>query len=398
MFPFLSDLLNYLFGISFSFPLPMFGFMVALAFIAANLLFVREMKRKENEGLLSYSIIKVVKGEKASINELIGNGIFGFVVGYKIGGILFNYAEATADLPDFVLSLKGNLIAGIVGAIALAYLKYRDAEKQRLPEPKEVEEKMHPYQHVGNMTFIAAVGGILGAKLFDAIEDLERFLADPIGVLFSGSGLSIYGGLIIGGGAVIYYAYKKGLKLVHVIDACAPGLMLAYGIGRIGCQLSGDGDWGTTNELPMPEALSFLPEWMWSFTYPHNVNADGILIAACEENYCEELCRKGYCYALEKPVWPTPFYETIMAFIIFGGLWLFRKKITIPGLMFSIYLIFNGIERFFIEKIRINPDYNIFGMKATQAEIIAIILFLIGVVGAFYVIQQNRNKPIINNH
>lgn len=380
MFPFLSDLFNYLFGISFSFPLPMFGFMVALAFIAANLLFVQEMKRKEQEGLLSYSIIKVIKGEKASANDLISNGIFGFVLGYKIGGIIVNYAEVTADLPGFVLSLKGNFIAGIVGAVILTYLKYRDAEKQRLPEPKEVEEKMHPYQHVGNMTFVAAIGGILGAKLFDAVEDLERFAADPIGVLFSGSGLSIYGGLIIGGGAVVYYAYKKGLKLVHVIDACAPGLMLAYGIGRIGCQLSGDGDWGTTNELPIPEALSFLPEWMWSFTYPHNVNADGILIAGCEGKYC---------YELPIPVWPTPFYETIMALIIFGGLWLFRKKITTPGIMFSLYLIFNGIERFLIEKIRINPDYTIFGMKATQAEIIAVLLFFIGVVGVFYFKKKN---------
>jgi len=383
MFPFLSDLINYLFGFSFSFPLPMFGFMVALAFIAANLLFVKEMKRKEADGLLSSSIINVMKGQKASLNDLIGNGIFGFVVGYKIGGIILNYQQAIEDLPDYVLSLQGNFLSGLAIAVVLAYLKYRDAEKQRLPEPKEVTEVVRPYQHVGNMTFIAAIGGILGAKLFDAVEDLERFAADPIGVLFSGTGLSIYGGLIIGGGAVVYYAHKKGLKLVHVIDACAPGLMLAYGIGRIGCQLSGDGDWGTTNELPMPEALSFLPEWMWSFTYPHNVNADGILIAGCEGKYC---------YELPIPVWPTPFYETIMAFIIFAGLWLFRKKITIPGLMFSIYLIFNGIERFFIEKIRINPDYNIFGMKATQAELIAIVLFLVGVAGAFYVVQKNRTN------
>jgi len=381
MFPFLSDLINYLFGFSFSFPLPMFGFMVALAFIAANLLFVKEMKRKEADGLLSSSIINVMKGQKASLNDLIGNGIFGFVVGYKIGGIILNYQQAIEDLPDYVLSLQGNFLSGLAIAVVLAYLKYRDAEKQRLPEPKEVTEVVRPYQHVGNMTFIAAIGGILGAKLFDAVEDLERFAADPIGVLFSGSGLSIYGGLIIGGGAVVYYAHKKGLKLVHVIDACAPGLMLAYGIGRIGCQLSGDGDWGTTNELPMPEALSFLPEWMWSFTYPHNVNADGILIAGCEGKYC---------YELPIPVWPTPFYETIMAFIIFAGLWLFRKKITIPGLMFSIYLIFNGIERFFIEKIRINPDYNIFGMKATQAELIAIVLFLVGVASAFYVLIRNK--------
>jgi prolipoprotein diacylglyceryltransferase len=86
-----------------------------------------------------------------------------------------------------------------------------------------------------------------------------------------------------------------------------------------------------------------------------------------------------------------------MAFIIFGGLWLFRKKITIPGLMFSFYLIFNGIERFFIEKIRINPDYNILGMKATQAEIIAVLLFFIGLAGAFYVTQKNRNKTTTNN-
>lgn len=383
MFPFLSDLINYLFGFSFSFPLPMFGFMVALAFIAANVLFVQEMKRKEADGLLSSSTINVMKGQKASLNDLIGNGIFGFVVGYKIGGIVFNYQHAIQDLPDYVLSLQGNFLSGLAITAVLAYLKYRDAEKNRLPEPKEVTEIVRPYQHVGNMTFIAAICGILGAKLFDAVEDIERFMSDPIGVLFSGSGLSIYGGLIIGGGAVVYYAHKKGLKLVHVIDACAPGLMLAYGIGRIGCQLAGDGDWGTINESSIPEAISFLPEWMWSFTYPHNVNADGILIAGCEGKYC---------YELPMAVWPTPFYETIMAFIIFGGLWAFRKKITIPGLMFSIYLIFNGIERFFIEKIRINPNYNIFGMKATQAELIAVLLFLVGVAGAFYVIQKNRKK------
>lgn len=375
MFPFLSDLINYLLGTSFSLPLPMFGFMVALAFIAANLLFVQEMKRKEADGLLAADSIKVIKGKKASLNELLSNGLFGFVIGYKLGGIILNYAQAAEDLQSYVMSLEGNLLSGIVLAAVLAYLKYREAEKNRLPEPKEVTEVVRPYQHVGNMTFIAAIGGILGAKIFDAIEDLERLMEDPIGVILSGSGLSIYGGLIIGGGAVVYYAHKKGLKLVHVIDACAPGLMLAYGIGRIGCQLSGDGDWGTTNELPMPEAISFLPDWMWSFTYPHNVNGEGILIAGCEGKYC---------YELATPVWPTPFYETVMAFMIFGGLWAFRKKITTPGIMFSLYLIFNGIERFFIEKIRINPDYNILGMKATQAEIIAVLLVIIGIGGIWY--------------
>jgi len=383
MFPFLSDLINYLLGTSITLPLPMFGFMVALAFIAANLLFVQEMKRKEADGLLSANEVKIIVGKKASFNELLTNGIFGFIIGYKLGGIILNYSQVAEDLQGYIMSLEGNFLIGIVLAVVMAFLKYREAEKNKLPEPKEVLEKIRPYQHVGNMTFIAAVGGILGAKIFDAVEDIERLMNDPIGVILSGSGLSIYGGLIVGGGAVVYYAHKKGLKLVHVIDACAPGLMLAYGIGRIGCQLSGDGDWGTTNELPMPESISFLPDWMWSFTYPHNVNGEGILIAGCEGKYC---------YELPVPVWPTPFYETVMAFIIFGGLWAFRKKITIPGVMFSAYLVLNGIERFLIEKIRINPDYNIFGLKATQAEIIAVLLIISGIVGIWYARKIHVSK------
>ncbi len=209
MFPYLSDLTNYLFGFSFSFPLPMFGFMVAWAFMAANILFIKEMKRKENEGLLNASTIRVMKGQKASINELVTNGIFGFLFGYKVLGVILNYSEVTKDLPGYILSAQGSLIGGVLGGALLAYLKYREAEKNRLPEPKEVEEIVRPHHHVGTMTFIAAIGGILGAKLFDAVEDLDRLFADPMGVIFSAAGLSIYGGLIIGGGAVVYYAYRS---------------------------------------------------------------------------------------------------------------------------------------------------------------------------------------------
>lgn len=384
MFPFLSDLINYLLGTSITLPLPMFGFMVALAFIAANLLFVQEMKRKEADGLLSANEVKIIVGKKASFNELLTNGIFGFIIGYKLGGIILNYSQVAEDLQGYIMSLEGNFLIGIVLAVVMAFLKYREAEKNKLPEPKEVLEKIRPYQHVGNMTFIAAVGGILGAKIFDAVEDIERLMNDPIGVILSGSGLSIYGGLIVGGGAVVYYAHKKGLKLVHVIDACAPGLMLAYGIGRIGCQLSGDGDWGMPNNLSMPEALSFLPEWMWSFDYPGNVN--GVDLGAPDRPVVID----GYEY--KGNAWPTPFYETVMAFIIFGGLWAFRKKITIPGVMFSAYLVLNGIERFLIEKIRINPDYNIFGLKATQAEIIAVLLIISGIVGIWYARKIHVSK------
>lgn len=262
MFARLSDLLNHLFGINIPLPIPMFGFMVALAFIAANYMFVLEMKRKEALGLLFPSIIKVIKGAKASILELVSNGFFGFLLGFKLVEAIFHYQDLVNDPPSFILSTRGNLLGGILLAGIMAYLKYREAEKERLPEPKEVEETMRPYQYVGTMTVIAAIGGMLGAKLFDAVEDIDRLMADPMGVIFSGTGLSIYGGLIVGGGSVVYYAYKKGLKPVHVIDACAPGLMLAYAVGRVGCQMAGDGDWGIPNDTTIPDAISFLPDWM----------------------------------------------------------------------------------------------------------------------------------------
>lgn len=381
MFPFLSDLINYFLGTNIVLPFPMFGFMVAIAFIVAHQFFVLEMKRKEENKLVFSFERDVIKGEKASILELISNGFFGFLIGFKLLEAILHYDAMAADPQGFMLSTQGNLIGGIVFAAILAYLRYREGEKQRLPEPITVKETVHPYQLVGTMTFIAAIGGIIGAKLFDMIEDLPRLLEDPIHVIFAGSGLSIYGGLIVGGGAVIYFAKKKGLNILHMVDSSAPALILAYGIGRIGCQLSGDGDWGMPNDLPMSDAISFLPEWMWAFDYPNNVL--GI-------NLQQDFMQMGL-ESITGKAWPTPFYETIMAFIIFGILWSIRKKIAAPGVMFSIYLAFNGLERFFIEFIRINPRYNVLGLELSQAQIIAVLFMVFGVAGAIYF--NKKAKP-----
>lgn len=384
MFPFLSDLINYLFGTNLVLPFPMFGFMVALAFITAHYFFVLEMKRKEELDLLFSFNEKVVKGAKASVMELASNALFGFILGFKLLEAVLHYDELTANPQTFILSARGNWIGGILIAVILTYLKYREAEKNRLPEPKTVEEKVHPFQLVGTMTFIAAIGGILGAKLFDMVEDLPRLIQHPIDTIMSGSGLSIYGGLIVGGGSVLYYAKKKGLKPLHVADACMPALMMAYGIGRIGCQLSGDGDWGMPNDAPMPQWLSFLPEWMWAFDYPGNVL--GIDLKT-------DFANMGLV-SLTGKAWPTPFYETVMALIIFGILWGFRKKIHAPGVMLSLYLIFNGIERLIIEQIRINPKYDVLGLQATQAEIIAGVFLLLGVFGVYYFTNKHRKSSI----
>jgi prolipoprotein diacylglyceryltransferase len=199
-------------------------------------------------------------------------------------------------------------------------------------------------------------------------------MKDPIGALLSVSGLTFYGGLIGGAAAVMTYAYRKGLNPIVIADCAAPGLMLAYATGRIGCMLSGDGDWGIVNTAPMPDMIAWLPDWMWAFNFPNNVAGEGIPIEGCVGPYCS---------VLPLPVYPTPFYETMVGLAIFALLWSIRKKLNAPGLMFSVYLIFNGIERFSIEQIRVNATIPFLGMEVTQAQIISTCLMLIGIAGVF---------------
>ncbi len=108
---------------------------------------------------------------------------------------------------------------------------------------------------------------------------------------------------------------------------------------------------------------------------PYQQNTVGIPIEGCDGRYCS---------ALANPVFPTPLYEAFVCIALFFVLWSLRKHIKIPGTLFSLYLMFNGMERFFIEKIRVNNTYDIFGNKITQAEIIAVILFILGSLSIFY--------------
>ncbi|MFT6199460.1 MAG: phosphatidylglycerol:prolipoprotein diacylglycerol transferase [Vicingaceae bacterium] len=383
MYPTLSDMIRDLLGLDIPLPFPTFGFFVALGFIVAAYFFTEEMKRKEANKLLFSRLVDVKIGEKATTWELISNGLLGFVVGFKFVEGVFHYSALVENPQTFLFSGRGNFIGGLLGVALFAWMKFREKDKEKLATPKMVKQRIHPHELVGNMTMVAAIAGILGSKIFHNLENLSEFSADPIGALVSFSGLSIYGGLIVGGGAVIYYAVKNGLTWIHVADACAPGLMAGYGVGRIGCQLSGDGDWGMPNDAPKPEWMSFLPDWMWAFDYPTNVL--GI-------NLQEDFHKMGL-ESITGNAWPTPFYETVMALTIFAILWAIRKRITVPGVMFSLYLAFNGIERFFIEKIRINPDYHFLGIEATQAEIISVAMFIFGILGMFF-FTKNKNRFI----
>jgi phosphatidylglycerol:prolipoprotein diacylglycerol transferase len=378
MFPTVSHFIEYLFGVQVPLPFNTFGVFVALAFVAGYWAFTQEFKRKEALGILKPIKRSVVIGQPASTGELVGNGIFGFLIGYKLVYALLNYQLFVNDAQTVLLSLTGNFFGGLVFAALFVYWDYKEKNAQKLPAPKTVEVTQHPYELMGNLIVWAAVWGFLGAKIFDNLEHWDTFIQDPIGGLLSFSGLTFYGGLICGGAAVLYIANKNGIKPLHMLDIGGPGMMLAYSVGRIGCHMSGDGDWGIANLNPKP--FTWLPDWLWAYTYPNNVANEGEPIANCVGKFCRELAQ---------PVYPTPIYEVIVCFILFLILWKIRHLFKSPGMMFGVYLMMNGVERFCVELIRVNSRYNVAGIQFTQAELISSLLFLSGLL---LVINAVKNK------
>jgi prolipoprotein diacylglyceryltransferase len=417
-----------------------FGLMVAIAFIVAAIVLAMELKRKEKQGLMLPREETISVGKPAAIGDLIVNAIAGFLFGYKLFGLFFGKPE-NMNPQEYIFSMAGSIPGGLALGVVLAGLKWHEKNKQKLAVPEKRNVRIWPHDRVGDIIIIGLIFGIIGAKLFDAFENWSSFIADPAGTLFSASGLTFYGGLIVAAIAICWYAAKHGFKLIHLVDATAPVLMIAYAVGRIGCQVAGDGDWGIYNSAYITDANgkvveakageyrqqllkynmyfekgnvliadsivnnttrksdslsavpskylkapSFLPVWMVAYNYPGNVNKYGAVVLP---NNNEEHNR-----ALPVPVFPTPFYEMIICFILFLFLWSIRKKIKVPGVMFGIYLMLNGAERFFIEKIRVNNTYDLFGFHPTQAEIISSLLFFAGLI--FVIIQKRKAASQFN--
>ncbi|MBK6883896.1 MAG: prolipoprotein diacylglyceryl transferase [Flavobacteriales bacterium] len=382
MYPTLYHALLDLTGLDFPFLkfLNSFGFFVAVAFFFASWTLSLELRRKEGLGLLQPVTKKITIGLSASPLELITNGLLGFLLGWKGLHLLLNFAETTADPQGFLLSGQGNFLGGVGVGCLFVWSKWREKQKAKLAEPRTEEIRMQAHEHGGNITMVAALWGLIGAKLFHWLENPDEFMAfvrNPGGDgVFSG--LTMYGGLIMAGFMVIRYFKKNGIPAWHGMDSAAPGVMLAYGIGRIGCQVSGDGDWGIVNTATAP---GWMPKWLWSYSYPNNVNSVGI-------PFTGEPCFPGYCTVLPEPVFPTPIYETLMCVGLFFVLWTMRKHITTGGIIFFAFLLFNGLERFFIEKIRVNVP---FAGTWTQAEVIALILILVGIAGIVWL--RSKKTP-----
>lgn len=362
------------------------GLLMVISFVVASWLLSKELRRKEKEGLLQPYITKITIGETATPSQLLINAVIGFVVFAK-AAYAYQYFDAfKMDPASVVLSAKGNWLLGIVGAVIFAGAKWWEKNQEALPNPQQQELMVHPYERVGDITMIAAVAGIAGAKIFAMAEDIDKVfsgqltLGQFLGQFFSGDGLAVYGGFILGFLAVFLYLRKYKMDILNVLDAAAPALLIAFGIGRMGCHLSGDGDWGIpvkkfsdSGELIYAYTNpGWIPDWLWSQYYPHNVINAGVPIPGCEWRYC---------YQLEIPVFPTSIYEFVLLIGLGGLLYAIRRRITIPGILFFLSLILNGFERFFLEKIRVNDRYEFLGFESTQAQFIAMGLMLIGIIG-----------------
>lgn len=207
---------------------------------------------------------------------------------------------------------------------------------------KEMDRVGLPGEAASNMVFWAAVGGIVGSKLWYVLQDPAALAHDPIGMVFSGSGVVWYGGLLGGTAAVTWVMHRNHLPWLRTVDCIAPALALAHGIGRIGCQLAGDGDWGSVTTVP------------WGMSYPNAII--------------------GWPYPPGVRVHPAPLYEMLAYFAVFAILWSMRTRPHPPGTIFWSYLILAPAARFIIEFYRINPAHA-FGLSTAQWFSLLLIAF-----------------------
>jgi phosphatidylglycerol:prolipoprotein diacylglycerol transferase len=186
------------------------------------------------------------------------------------------------------------------------------------------------------IVFAALVGGLVGARGYYLLQHLDQVHASPLRAAFGGTGLVWYGGLLGGAAGVLLWAWRRRWLSLEVLDvACVP-LALGYAIGRIGCQLSGDGDYGKPSDLP------------WAMAYPHGTVPTTVRVA------------------------PTPIYETLAMGLVAWALWRWRDRLR-PGALFAWYLLGAGVERFVVEFWRRNAHV-LGALTAPQLESVAMMV------------------------
>jgi prolipoprotein diacylglyceryltransferase len=378
-----------------------FGFMLVMALLACGVFLKYELKRLEREGKILPQNKKVTISQQVSWVDMLMNAALLTFFGAKLPLIIQDTKTFSADPAGLLFSKQGEWLIGfLLGAGVLAYYLYKNSLAPK--GEKETMITFMPSEKTNDIIMIAGLTGVLGSKLFSILENPTDLFSDPLGALLSGAGLNVYGGLILAYFSVLWYVKKIGIHPWYMMDIGGMGILLGYAVGRMGCQFSGDGDWGIV--AAQQPSWWFLPDWVWSYHYPNNVNNDGVLMSHCNadiyqellnkrmsmEDRCVEACGIRYCHELKPGVYPTPIYEIFFSLLGFGLMFLWRKRIKITGMLFFIYMVYNGIERYFIETIRVNDKYHVLGLYWTQAQYISVLFVLIGVAGIIYLLK-NKN-------
>jgi phosphatidylglycerol---prolipoprotein diacylglyceryl transferase len=214
---------------------------------------------------------------------------------------------------------------------------------------RRLRELDRPPDYAYELIFAALLGGVVGSRLWWFVDQYDPDTDELLGSLFGGAGLVWYGGLIGGAITVIFWARRRGMLGVGLLDLCAPALALGYAVGRVGCQISGDGDYGKPWDGP------------WAMAYP-----DGVV-------------------PTDEKVHPTPIYESLAMGVVALGLWHLRDRMA-PGRLFALYLVLAGVERFLVEFLRRNEAVAL-GLTVAQWFSLAMI-----VAGAVW-LTRTRGRP-----
>jgi phosphatidylglycerol:prolipoprotein diacylglycerol transferase len=213
---------------------------------------------------------------------------------------------------------------------------------------RRLRELARPPDWAYEMVFAALVGGLLGARGYWLLGHTSALSSDQLGSIFGGSGLVWYGGALGGAAGVLLWAWRKRMFNLLLLDICSPALAMGYAVGRIGCQVSGDGDYGKATDLP------------WGMAYPHGA------------------------VPTTDVVHPTPIYETVSMGLVAWALWRARDVFR-PGVLFAFYLTFAGLERLLVEFIRRNEPV-LAGL--TEAQLASIVMLVAGLTWLSWAVRH----------
>jgi phosphatidylglycerol:prolipoprotein diacylglycerol transferase len=203
---------------------------------------------------------------------------------------------------------------------------------------RRLKELGRPPDWAYEMVFAALIGGLVGARGYWLLANTDQLAGNVVGSVFGGAGLVWYGGALGGAAGVLLWARRRGMLNLELLDLCSPALALGYAVGRIGCQVSGDGDYGRATDLP------------WGMAYPHGI------------------------VPTTEVVHPTPIYETLSMSLVAWALWRARDDLR-PGVLFACYLVLAGGERFLVEFLRRNEPV-LAGL--TEAQLASLVMIVAG--------------------